>query len=140
MSPALVRIETTAREISAAWGRSGQPRAKRFKGAQFRRIVLRFKTLLYGLEWSDFREIEQFERVEKLIQAMIAITEAWVVTRYGSKDTAECQAFGDIINNLRVALEGVRHGLPPNPQKRLPQDEIDRLAEAELFDVLVPAT
>lgn len=138
MSPALIRIETKAREISAAWGQIGQPRAKRFKGAQFRSNVLRFRKLVYVLEWSDFKEIEHFEVVEKLIQLMIAITEAWVVTQYDSRHTAECQAFGDIINDLRVALEGVRHGLPPNPQKRLTQEEIDNRSEAELFQILTP--
>jgi hypothetical protein len=140
MSAALIQIETTAREISAAWGRLGKPRAKRFKGAEFRSIVLRFKKLVYELEWSDFKEIEHFEHVEKLIQVMIAITEAWVFTQYDSRHTSECQAFGDIINDLRVALEGVRHGLPPNPKKRLAREEINARAEADLFEILVPTT
>ncbi len=104
-----------------------------------KRTVLRFKKLVYALSWSDFQEIEHFERVEKLIQVMIAITEAWVVTQYDSRHTSECQAFGDIINDLRVALEGIRHGLPPNPEKRPAREEIIERAEADLFEILVPS-
>lgn len=136
----LHQIESTAREISTAWGRSGAPRAKRFKGAEFRRIVERFVRLLYKLEWSDFREVEDFELVEKLTQAMIAITEVWVVTRYDSRDTTECHTFGELIDRMRVGLEGVRHGLPPNPDKRPSRAEIDKVAEASLFEILAPTT
>jgi hypothetical protein len=139
MSGALVEIENTARELSLAWGQIGKPRAKRFKGAQFRRLVERFIRLLYKLEWKDFEEIEQFERVEKFTHLMIAITEAWIVTHYDVRHTAECQTFGDLLEKLRVARNGLREGLPPNPEKRQSLETLNRKAEEALFEILKPS-
>jgi hypothetical protein len=139
MSGALVKIENTAREMSLAWGQIGKPRAKRFKGAQFRRIVERFIRLLYKLEWKDFEGVEQFERAEKLTHLMIAITEAWIVTQYDVRHTAECQTFSDLLERLHVARNGLREGLPPNPEKRPSLDEVNRRAEQALFEILKPS-
>lgn len=132
-SGALVRVENTAREISLVWGHA---RAKRFKGVQFRRIVERFVKQVYKLEWTDFAAVEHFELGEKLIQAMMALTEAWVITQYDSRHTAECDTFRRLLDRLRVALEGIRQGLPPDPAKRLTRAKRDEFTASELRKAL----
>jgi hypothetical protein len=137
MSDSLIGIENAAKEMSLAWGKFGTNPKKRFKGAQFKKLVERFQKELFKLDWKDFAEVEHFELAEKYIELMLAITEAWVLTQYDSRHTAEVHTFKRLLEQLKTARNEVRQGFLPNPSKR-PSAKDEREAELSLFRVLQP--
>jgi hypothetical protein len=112
---------------------------KPFKGEEFLQSVDRYRDVLYSLEWSAFKEASHFSFIAALTGVVISTIEYYVTTRYGIDDTGECAVFTHRIGQLRVAVEGLKAGLPPNPAKRPRPEDLDRDAEAALLGILVPA-
>jgi hypothetical protein len=106
-----------------------------FRGARFRRSAERFVHLLYSLEWKHFEDIEDFECAENLAQIVLSTIEIHML-RYTARDTGECMIFRNLIADLRIAIDGLRQGLPPNPAKRPSDQELEALASERLSRVL----
>jgi hypothetical protein len=107
-----------------------------FRGARVRREAEKFVRLVYSIDLKNFREIEDFELVDRWIQVVITTVERFVAWKYGPEDTGECAVFQDLIRRLQVASEGVRAGLPPDPAKRPDPAKLKQDAEERLGSVL----
>lgn len=96
-----------------------------FRGGRFKRAVDEFIRVVYQLEWKHFESVQDFALVEALTQTAIGLVQYHMLAKYGEADTAECSVFRDRIEALRVALDGLRRGLPPDPRKRPTAEELE---------------
>lgn len=107
-----------------------------FRGSRFRKAVEKFADLFYRIELRHFQTVEQFEMIEKLTQFVVGTIELHVVSQYTTRDTVECVVFRDILEKLRVGLDGLRQGLPPDPAKRPTDGDLEQLANDRLSKVM----
>ena len=107
-----------------------------FRGGRFGKAVDGFISAVYKLEWKHFNSVQDFALVEALTQTAVGLVQFHVLVKYGEADTSECRVFKNRIEALRVALEGLGRGLPPDPRKRPTDQELEDSASAAMAAAL----
>lgn len=89
--------------------------------SDFRAQLRNFVLVVKGVDPSEFSD-EQFDAVDRLLTHVVSATERYLAQHIGTRDTVNCQAFGEAIRDLREAKEWIAQGLSPDPARR-PSDE-----------------
>lgn len=94
-----------------------------WRKAWFRRAADDFAEVVYDLDISQFDDAG-LARLEELVRVGMWAISIHLARLRDTGDAADRPHFESLLNRLRIGVEGLEQGLPPNPAKRPTRDEL----------------